>query len=108
MARFTIGAPSAWFSSRERASHSFGSKVGALAITRTFPVAGSSATTAPEFAPSASVAMRCASGSRFVCTSSPSRSWPTSSSKIVTNSFFSPVSSSLRDFSSPTRWSMNE
>ena len=108
MARLTIGAPSAWFSSLDCSSHSFGSNVGELTITRTFPVAGSIATTAPLFEPSAAIATCCASGSRFVWTSSPSRSCPTNSSKSVTNSFFSPVSSSLRDRSRPVIWSMNE
>ena len=37
-----------------------------------------------------------------------SRSSPTSSSKIDTNSFFSPVSSSLRERSRPACWSRNE
>ena len=43
----------------------FGSKLGDDTITRTFPVRGSSATTAPHFVPSCSSATCCASRSRF-------------------------------------------
>ena len=95
MARLSTST-SPWFSTIP-----LGSKPGTLAITRTRPVWGSIATTEPFWPPRASIAVRWAAASSVVITSLPSRSSDCSSEKIVPNSFSSPVSSSLRNASSP-------
>jgi hypothetical protein len=81
--------------------------VGEDAITRSFPLRGSSATTAPQFDPSASRATRCAARSRVVTTVSPTIGLPESSSSCWSTRSESarsvPVSSPLRDFSRPAR-----
>jgi hypothetical protein len=72
-------------------------------MTRTLPVAGSSATTAPSRPPSASTAIRWAFGSSVVRTSLPRRASPDSWSRIDLTPFSWPVSGSLRDCSRPKR-----
>jgi hypothetical protein len=62
-----------------------GSYVGDDAITSTFPVSGSSATTAPQRLPSDSSAVRCARGSRLSTTSLPVIVAPVSRSTAVSS-----------------------
>ena len=61
----------------------FGLKLGEDTIARTFPVRGSSATTAPHLVPSCSSATCCASRSRFSTTSFPLTGFPRSSSSAL-------------------------
>ena len=85
-----------WSTLVSRASRSsFGSNDGDDAMTRTLPVCGSSATTAPLRPLSALNAARCAFGSSVVMSSSPAGSLPASWSTTFVRSSSWPVSSSF-------------
>ena len=76
-----------------------GSYSGIETITRTLPVCGSSATTAPLRPARPATAACVPATSRFVTTSRPSVSRPSSPEKIDSNSSSLPTRSSLRDSS---------
>jgi hypothetical protein len=91
LARLRSGAAGSQFASirpilPKRFSTRFGSNVGDEAITRTFPVRGSSATTAPHRPARASMATCCAVRSRVVTTSFPSIVFPRKSSSALSTS----------------------